>query len=99
MTEVILLENTRDFAALEVEWEDLYRSSPRVTPFQSWSWLYSWWNSYGDGFKLRLVTVRCGNLLVGLVPLMLERRAGFGRLLFIGTGITDYQDMLARKGW
>jgi CelD/BcsL family acetyltransferase involved in cellulose biosynthesis len=33
------------------------------------------------------------------MPLMLERRAGFGRLLLIGTGLTDYQDVLAREGW
>jgi CelD/BcsL family acetyltransferase involved in cellulose biosynthesis len=38
-------------------------------------------------------------LLVGLVPLMLERKMGFGRLLCIGTGQSDYLDMLVREGW
>jgi CelD/BcsL family acetyltransferase involved in cellulose biosynthesis len=46
------------------------------------------------------VTVRGGGgLLVGLLPLMIERRRGAGRLLFLGTGITDYLDILARGGW
>jgi CelD/BcsL family acetyltransferase involved in cellulose biosynthesis len=36
---------------------------------------------------------------VGLIPLMLERRGGFGRLLFVGTGITDHLDVIAREGW
>jgi CelD/BcsL family acetyltransferase involved in cellulose biosynthesis len=33
------------------------------------------------------------------VPLLLERQMGFGRLLWIGTGLSDYLDMLAREGW
>jgi hypothetical protein len=30
---------------------------------------------------------------------MLERRWGYGRLLFVGTGPTDHLDMVVRKGW
>jgi CelD/BcsL family acetyltransferase involved in cellulose biosynthesis len=97
--EIVVLDHTQALAALEEEWEDLYRNSPLATPFQSWAWLYSWWEFYGKGYELRLVTIRCDGLLVGLMPLMLQRRGGFGRLLFIGTGPTDYQDILARKGW
>jgi CelD/BcsL family acetyltransferase involved in cellulose biosynthesis len=98
-SEIVVLEATQDFALLEEEWEDLYRNAPLATPFQSWAWLYSWWENYGEGYELRLVTIRDDGLLVGLMPLMLERRGGFGRLLFVGTGPTDYQDVLAREGW
>src|SRR5215207_3287600 len=97
--ETTVLEDTKEFAALEEEWEDLYQDAPLATPFQSWAWLYSWWEFYGEGYELRLVTVRNEGVLVGIVPLMLKRRWGFGRLLFVGTGITDYLDMLARRGW
>ncbi len=98
--EVSIVEDTRDFAALEEEWEDLHRNSPLATPFQSWAWLYSWWESYGEDYELRLVTMRrADGLLVGLMPLMLKRLGGFGRLLFVGTGLTDYHDVLAREGW
>ena len=99
MCEIVVLDHTQALAALEEEWEDLYRHSPLATPFQSWAWLYSWWEFYGKGYELRLVTIRCDGLLVGLMPLMLQRRGGFGRLLFVGTGLTDYQDILAREGW
>lgn len=99
MPEVVVLDSAQDFAALEEEWEDLHRNAPLATPFQSWAWLYSWWESYGEGHELRLVTIRDGGLLVGLMPLMLEPRGGLGRLLFIGTGLTDYLDALAREGW
>src|SRR4051812_15534122 len=92
--DIAVLQNTRDFSALEEEWAELYEHCPSATPFQSWAWLYSWWEAYGEGYELRLVTVREEGLLVGLLPLMLERRRSFGRLLFIGSGITDFLDVL-----
>jgi CelD/BcsL family acetyltransferase involved in cellulose biosynthesis len=95
-----VIEDPRAFAALEDEWEDLYRNSPLATAFQSWAWLYSWWEHYGEGYELRLITLRNNEgLLVGIMPLMLERRRRLGKLLFIGTGQTNYQDLLAREGW
>jgi CelD/BcsL family acetyltransferase involved in cellulose biosynthesis len=98
--ETAVLEDAEGFAALEREWEDLYQDAPLATPFQSWEWLYSWWEFYGEPYELRLITVRNeSGVLVGIVPLMLKRRWGFGRLLFVGTGITDYLDLLARRGW
>ena len=99
MCEVVVLNDTQAFADLEAEWENLYRNAPLATPFQSWAWLYSWWEYYGQGYELRLVTIRDEGLLVGLIPLILDCRRGFGRLLFVGTGPTDYQDVLARRGW
>jgi CelD/BcsL family acetyltransferase involved in cellulose biosynthesis len=99
LSEIAIIDDAKEFAVLEEEWEDLYRDAPLATPFQSWAWLYSWWEFYGEQYQLRLITVRKEGLLVGIVPLMLKRRWGFGRLLFIGTGITDYLDLLAREGW
>jgi hypothetical protein len=98
---VEIISSTYRFAALTEEWEDLYHDSPFVTPFQSWAWLYSWWESYGSSYELRLITVRNSQgLLVGIIPLMLESRWGFGRLLFIGGGLaTPYKDVLLRAGW
>ena len=94
-----VLASAGEFAVLEEEWEDLHRDSPRATPFQSWAWLYSWWEFYGEAYELRLITVRDDEgLLIGLAPLMLERGLGFSRLLFVGTGPTDYLDVLAREG-
>ena len=95
-----VVKSVRRFAALEEEWEELYQNSSCATAFQSWAWLYSWWESYGEGYELRLVTVRSDEgTLVGIMPLMLERRRGFGKLLFVGTGLTDHLDVLVRRGW
>jgi CelD/BcsL family acetyltransferase involved in cellulose biosynthesis len=98
--DIAVVRDPQAFAALEEEWEDLYRDSPLSTPFQSWAWLFSWWESYGEGYELRLVTVRNHEgLLVGIIPLMLERKLGFRRLLFIGKITHGHVDLLARKGW
>jgi hypothetical protein len=103
-----VLREARDFASLRAEWDELYESCPRATPFQSWAWLYSWWEVYGEGgYELRLITVRDGGLLVGLVPLMARCGSGFGRLLLIGGDVTTnysdvtapYKDVLVREGW
>ena len=95
--DVAIISSSQDFRAMEQEWDDLYQDSPLSTPFQSWSWLYSWWESFGEGYELRLITVRDGTLLVGVIPLMLERWWGFRRLAPIGE--RAQQDLLARKGW
>jgi hypothetical protein len=60
--------------------------------------LYSWWESFGEGYELRLITVRDRDILVGLIPLMLKRRWGFGKLLFLGEH-AQQKDLLAKKGW
>jgi hypothetical protein len=98
-----VLRDTADFASLEGEWDELYQSCPRATPFQSWAWLYSWWEVYGEGsYGLRLITLRdADGLLVGLLPLMVRR----GRLLLLLGGVpgapllTPYKDVLVREGW
>jgi hypothetical protein len=98
--EVTIIQDEQEFAALEEQWDELYHDSPHATPFQSWAWLYSWWEYYGRDYELWLITVRNDrDVLVGVAPLMLERVGGFGRLLFVGTGLTDHLDVLAREGW
>jgi CelD/BcsL family acetyltransferase involved in cellulose biosynthesis len=92
-----VVEDSRGFAELEEEWEDLYRRCPRATPFQSWTWLYSWWECY----ELRLITVRNSRgLLIGIFPFMVEFGSVYvGRLLFVGTELSDYLDVIVRSGW
>jgi CelD/BcsL family acetyltransferase involved in cellulose biosynthesis len=100
--EVAVVRDPQIFAALEEEWDDLYHNCPRATPYQSWAWLYSWWEAYGEDYELRLITVHSGEgLLVGLIPLMLERRRwGFGKLLLIGARReSHYLDVLVRRDW
>ena len=56
--EVAVVRDPQIFAALEEEWDDLYHNCPRATPYQTWAWLYSWWDAHGEAYELRLITVR-----------------------------------------
>jgi hypothetical protein len=103
------VQDTTEFASFREEWDELYQSCPSATPFQSWEWLYSWWEVYGEGrYRLRLITLRdAGGFLVGLLPLMVRRRPSLGRLLLLGGDkmtlysdvMTPYKDVLVREGW
>ncbi|WP_171116480.1 MULTISPECIES: GNAT family N-acetyltransferase [Streptomyces] len=88
-----LCTDEREFAALGPLWERLYRRCGTATPFQSHTWLHSWWTSYGRPGRLRLVLVRDGGELRGAAPLM---RVGppLPRLVPLGGAISDFGDVL-----
>jgi CelD/BcsL family acetyltransferase involved in cellulose biosynthesis len=82
------------FRELQGEWENLYHRCANATPFNSWDWLFSWWQSYGHGRHLRIVTFRRDGALIGVVPLYLcvERsQLGLGArvMRFVGDGSSD----------
>ena len=90
----LTIEVVRDrdgFRSLEHQWRGLYEACPTATPFQTWEWLYTWWEVYGTRGALRVVTARAGDRLVGALPLM---STGRGRLQFVGTGLSDHLDLL-----
>ena len=92
-----------DLSALEPEWKRLAADCKTTTVFQTFEWNAVWWKHFGKwGRRLRLVTFRSEDgTLVGLAPLM----TGFWyltplrRLSFLGTGTSDYLDVLAAPGW
>lgn len=90
-------------AALEAEWQTLEAACTTATVFQTWEWNAAWWKSFGKGGRrLRLVTFRdTGGALVGLAPLMTSfwYATPLRRLSFLGTGTSDYLDVLAAPGW
>lgn len=83
----------RELTAVAAEWFDLWRRCPAASPFQTPQWLLPWWNHFG-GNGLCTVAFRRLGRLVGLAP-MFECR---GALSLLGTGVTDYPDILAEPG-
>ncbi|MEU4272000.1 GNAT family N-acetyltransferase [Streptomyces sp. NPDC026092] len=83
-----------EFGRLAERWASLYARCSTATPFQSHSWLHSWWVSYGTPGALRVVLVRRQDgELVAAAPLM--RAPGpLPVLTQLGGAITDFTDVL-----
>ncbi|MET9373271.1 GNAT family N-acetyltransferase [Streptomyces sp. NPDC002992] len=83
-----------EFGELDEEWASLYARCSTATPFQSHSWLHSWWVSYGRPGALRVVLVRREDgELVAAAPLM-RARGPLPVLTQLGGAITDFTDVL-----
>ncbi|MFH8728301.1 GNAT family N-acetyltransferase [Streptomyces termitum] len=90
--------DTEGFGRLAPEWTALYGRCSSATPFQSHSWLHSWWVSYGRPGALRVVLVRDGRgALVAAAPLM-RARGPLPVLTQLGGAITDFTDVLLDDG-
>jgi CelD/BcsL family acetyltransferase involved in cellulose biosynthesis len=83
--------------ALEAEWLDLCRRTPDATPFQTPTWLLPWWRAFGSD-NLAVIAARDETGLRSLAPLYVIRDEDESLGLFIGTGISDYLDVLGDVG-
>ncbi|MBE7414325.1 MAG: GNAT family N-acetyltransferase [Deltaproteobacteria bacterium] len=93
MGEGFEIEEVSDQARLEElapEWDSLFDECPAATPFQSPQWLLPWMRHLGDGRPFALA-LRKNGALSALLPLMLRGEEA----AFMGTGVSDYLDMLA----
>jgi CelD/BcsL family acetyltransferase involved in cellulose biosynthesis len=79
--------------ALEPDWESLFDRCPSATPFQHPAWVLAWWREFG-GEQWNTVTTWCDGRLQAIAPLFEWE----GRYVFIGSGITDYNDVLTEPG-
>lgn len=70
-------------------WQRLWSRTPAAAPFQSPAWMLSWWSYFGTGQPV-VAVASAGERLQGLLGCYLLG----SKLLPIGAGITDYQDML-----
>jgi CelD/BcsL family acetyltransferase involved in cellulose biosynthesis len=80
---------------LEPEWRVLLPQTSANMVFVSPTWLRVWWQEFGAGRELLLLSVRREGELVGVAPLMRDDDC----LCFAGdTQICDYMDVVAAPG-
>jgi len=102
---VDIVTSAGEFEAMRDAWHQLEEDSDNFSVFMSWEWMYTWWEVFGAGKQLHIITVRDqDDKLVGLLPLMRVRKlAGLRRseeLTFIGTGArpkSDYLGLMAAR--
>jgi CelD/BcsL family acetyltransferase involved in cellulose biosynthesis len=100
--ETEIISEIEQFADMREEWNALLSKSNTNTIFLTWEWLYSWWECFGGGKSLHIISVRNNeNKLVGLAPLFIWKTAYYKlpsrQLTFIGTGHSDREDFIISK--
>jgi CelD/BcsL family acetyltransferase involved in cellulose biosynthesis len=104
--ELRLVSTEEALDALEPAWSTLHQESgARV--FQSFEWLRTHWKHLGEHDprrKLHVIVLAEGDRVVCIAPLQVEVVPTLGpiklrRLEFLGTGLTDYLDVLTARGF
>lgn len=91
--EIKVVTKTNEFQNLEDQWNQLLSISPIKSAFLTWTWIYSWWATYGENRTLWIVTAWKEQTLICIAPLMLENRKkgiiNFNFLSNLGTPQSD----------
>jgi CelD/BcsL family acetyltransferase involved in cellulose biosynthesis len=84
-SELQLITNARDFCALASEWERLRTETAATSVFNTWMWLFAWWEQHGRPRTLKILVARRAGLAVGIAPLYVQRSWGLRVLRLLGT--------------
>lgn len=80
-------------------WRRITSASPQATVFQTWEWNRTWWRHFGGGKRLWALAFVEDRTVVGFAPLFLPPDGVPLRIArFLGTGVSDYGDLLALPG-
>ena len=90
-----LCQNLNDPPLGKTAWNRLLAASETRTVFLTWQWLSMWWECFGEGATLFCFAIERDNELVGVAPLMVRRERGARIVQFLGTGSSDYCDIIA----
>lgn len=71
-------------------WNSLLAQSEINTVFLTWQWINCWWDVLGGDSELLLLVAKDGVKIVGIAPLMINRKV----VRFISVGETDYSDFI-----
>ena len=79
---------------LRAGWRDLFRNGDTCVQ-SSYEWMAAWWECFPKKSReLLIVTVEEEGSIVGIGPFMIEKNAMISQLKFIGSGLTDYHEIL-----
>jgi CelD/BcsL family acetyltransferase involved in cellulose biosynthesis len=94
MLTVERIVDNQSWLELQGEWDELVLESSDATAFQTFPWLFSWWEVFGEGELLILVARDERQRLVGLAPLSVQRNGFFWSVKFLAEGISDYLNFI-----
>lgn len=75
-------------------WLLLWKNHGRANPFTHPSWIEPWLKHLGGSVRPFVVSLWQDNLLIGLAPLGVQNFGPWRRLVFLGSPMADYPDLL-----
>lgn len=89
-----VVSDTDGLRALGPEWDRLVLAAARPSPFMLHAWVTAWWQHFGAGATLAIVTARRGAMLVGLAPMYIRRYRGLRVCRLLGGHESALADFL-----
>lgn len=80
------------FDSLNAEWLELLNKTEDGHVFQSPQWLRTWWDCFGKDATLKLLSIRNGGELVGILPMM---QRGTTLSFIADPDVCDFHDVIA----
>jgi len=108
-----VISDIDDFLALRESWTEINEVSEKGTVFNSWEWMYTWWETYQKQGNRSLYILSCTNIhneLLGIAPFQIVNHPKKyfpcnKQLIMLGTGETDgssifgeYTDLVIKQG-
>ena len=98
---VEVISDYRAFLGLESSWNDLVHRAGIDHPFLTHEWVRTWWQCFGAGKTLHVITVQRGGKLVAIAPMMLSKERIYGLnvrfLEFIYNKYTERFDFIVAR--
>jgi hypothetical protein len=96
--QVDVVRTLSEFAEMEGAWTAALQGEPAWTIHVSHPWLRAWWQTYGADHEMRVMVARSDDRVLGMAPLMIERRtfrwAKVPVLRLIGNDISPRSDII-----
>ena len=101
MISVDVVDDYRGFLDMEGAWNDTVDRAGLTHPFLRHEWLRTWWDAFGDGRSLLVMTVRAGRRILAIAPFMSERAKICGiplrRVQFLHNDHTPRADVIVAE--
>ncbi len=96
---VTVISSLEELTALRPAWDALYNERGALSPFSSFSWVRTWWTYRGqENRMLVLVCKDTSGAVIAIAPFYVSLKFGYRTVRFIGSGNSDYLDILMRSG-
>lgn len=73
MVDVVEINDLEQLQAYRGDWHSLYDRTPQATFFHTYEWFVTHWKHFGKGRKMRILVVRSGDTVTGIMPLCIVK--------------------------